>query len=135
MWFVAKTENIPNDEERGHLGRCRRHAPTMAGYPVVFETDWCGDHKLDETKILPVRNQPGSEPEPEPELAPTWDNFAKGPDFRPFSKEALIQVKPGQTVHFEIELNEEAVDLAFPSPRFAGKQPPVAKPWWERIFR
>lgn len=23
----------------------------MNGYPVVFETDWCGDHKLDENKL------------------------------------------------------------------------------------
>lgn len=29
------------------IGRCRRNAPTMAGYPVVFEyVDWCGEHKL-----------------------------------------------------------------------------------------
>ena len=33
------------------IGRCRRHAPTMNGYPVVFENDWCGDHKLDEGKV------------------------------------------------------------------------------------
>lgn len=34
------------------VGRCRRHAPTMNGYPVVFVLeDWCGDHKLDETKV------------------------------------------------------------------------------------
>lgn len=26
--------------------RCRRHAPTMQGYPAVFPHDWCGDHKL-----------------------------------------------------------------------------------------
>lgn len=32
------------------LGRCRRHAPTMAGYPVVFPRDWCGDHKLNEER-------------------------------------------------------------------------------------
>ena len=32
------------------LGRCRKHAPTMNGYPVVLEADWCGDHKLDENK-------------------------------------------------------------------------------------
>jgi hypothetical protein len=32
------------------VGRCRRHAPTMAGYPAVFPDDWCGDHKLDEEK-------------------------------------------------------------------------------------
>ncbi len=33
------------------IGRCRKHAPTMNGYPAVFWTDWCGDHKLDENKI------------------------------------------------------------------------------------
>jgi len=42
MWYVEKAP--------GFIGRCRRHAPTMGGYPVVFPTDWCGDHKLDETK-------------------------------------------------------------------------------------
>jgi len=33
------------------IGRCRRHAPTMSGFPVVFVNDFCGDHKLDENKI------------------------------------------------------------------------------------
>jgi hypothetical protein len=33
------------------LGRCRRHAPTMSGWPAVFVNDWCGDHKLDEEKL------------------------------------------------------------------------------------
>lgn len=42
MWFVEKEKN---------LGRCRRRSPTRNGFPVVFNTDWCGDHKLDETKI------------------------------------------------------------------------------------
>jgi hypothetical protein len=42
---------IPQFAEHGTVGRCRRHAPSMSGYPVVFETDWCGDHKLDEAKI------------------------------------------------------------------------------------
>ena len=32
------------------VGRCRRHAPGMGGYPVVFPLDWCGDHRLDEAK-------------------------------------------------------------------------------------
>ncbi len=45
MWFVAKEGKIT-------LGRCRRHCPTMNGYPVVFPSDWCGDHKLDETKVV-----------------------------------------------------------------------------------
>ena len=37
MFYVPK---------EGDKGRCRRHAPTMGGYPVVFTRDWCGDHKL-----------------------------------------------------------------------------------------
>jgi len=61
MWFVLKAgppvpltvpdHEIPAVMEGGMLGRCRRHAPTMNGYPAVYESDWCGDHKLDETKI------------------------------------------------------------------------------------
>ena len=43
MWWARKQDS--------HLGRCRRHAPTMSGYPAVFEHDWCGDHKLDESRI------------------------------------------------------------------------------------
>lgn len=46
MWFVQKVG--PSEKQ---FGRCRRHAPTMSGYPAVFGHDWCGDHKLDETKI------------------------------------------------------------------------------------
>ena len=33
------------------LGRCRRHAPTLSGWPAVFVNDWCGDHRLDEKKL------------------------------------------------------------------------------------
>ena len=46
MWYVDK--DAPGG---GKIGRCRRHAPTMQGYPVVFPSDWCGDHKLDESKV------------------------------------------------------------------------------------
>ena len=46
MWFVCKESDTPTI-----VGRCRRHAPTMNGYPVVYDTDWCGDHKVDETKV------------------------------------------------------------------------------------
>lgn len=60
MWFAEKklsvnnpaSEIISSDEvERGSIGRCRRHSPTMNGFPVVWQGDWCGDHKLDEGKI------------------------------------------------------------------------------------
>ena len=49
MWFLKKvTEEVQKNAPS--VGRCRRRAPTMNGYPVVFDTDWCGDHKLDEEK-------------------------------------------------------------------------------------
>ncbi|MBE9592698.1 MAG: hypothetical protein IMF19_04390 [Proteobacteria bacterium] len=46
IYYVSKGAN-------NLLGRCRRNAPvTVKGYPVVFPTDWCGEHKLDETKMI-----------------------------------------------------------------------------------
>lgn len=57
MYFVRKAVKLAEPatnrptNDKGDLGRCRRHAPTMSGFPAVFETDWCGDHKLDENKI------------------------------------------------------------------------------------
>ena len=47
MWFVRKA----GSNGTGELGRCRRRAPTMNGYPAVFTHDWCGDHKLDEEAV------------------------------------------------------------------------------------
>jgi hypothetical protein len=54
MWFVIKaTDSMENPVlPLPELGRCRRHSPTMNGYPAVFTHDWCGDHKLDENKVL-----------------------------------------------------------------------------------
>lgn len=51
-WYVEKKKR-EGDEPRTErdVGRCRRHAPTMSGYPVVFTTDWCGDHKLNENAV------------------------------------------------------------------------------------
>jgi hypothetical protein len=48
MYYVPKLDK--NDKETG-LGRCRRRSPLGNGWPVVFETCFCGDHKLDESKI------------------------------------------------------------------------------------
>ncbi len=54
MWFLPKLRSDASDPLRPPsspvLGRCRRHAPTMSGFPAVFATDWCGDHKLDANK-------------------------------------------------------------------------------------
>ena len=54
IWFVPKaiygpTGPLPNTD----IGRCRRHAPTMGGYPVTYVSDWCGDHRVDENKVQP----------------------------------------------------------------------------------
>lgn len=56
MYFVPKipsekTAILMKEDDIPILGRCRRRAPTMNGWPVQFENDWCGDHKLDENKI------------------------------------------------------------------------------------
>lgn len=49
MWWKEKQRSRPlTSEDEPGVGRCRRHAPTMNGFPVVFESDWCGDHKLNE---------------------------------------------------------------------------------------
>ena len=42
LWFVSKGDGLSD------VGRCRRHAPAMNGYPVVLQSDWCGDHRLNE---------------------------------------------------------------------------------------
>lgn len=44
------------EKEGQEVGRCRRHAPTMSGFPIVYPTDWCGDHKL----VMPERKPNGS---------------------------------------------------------------------------
>jgi len=53
IWFVLKQKqnDRPFPANSKDVGRCRRHAPTISGYPVVFTTDWCGDHRIDENKI------------------------------------------------------------------------------------
>jgi hypothetical protein len=61
MWFAPKyPEGKPQIKGDAitlppvDIGRCRRHAPTMNGYPVVFVNDWCGDHKLNENCLAGV---------------------------------------------------------------------------------
>lgn len=52
MWFVRKEPTgLVSHPGQQEVGRCRRHAPTMNGYPVVYMTDWCGDHRIDENKL------------------------------------------------------------------------------------
>lgn len=35
----------------GAVGQCRRHAPGPAGFPVIFDNGWCGDHRMDPTRV------------------------------------------------------------------------------------
>lgn len=50
MFFVVKEPTGPQPATEGDVlfGRCRKNAPTLNGWPSVFGTDWCGQHKLDE---------------------------------------------------------------------------------------
>ena len=52
MWYCPKAPSA--GATSSSLGRCRKHAPSMSGYPVVFPIDWCGDHKLDENALSSV---------------------------------------------------------------------------------
>jgi len=51
IWFVAKEQIGAIKHDAPVVGRCRRHAPTIGGYPVVYQIDWCGDHRVDENKV------------------------------------------------------------------------------------
>ena len=54
IWYVPKARTGTADAYINPLkmvGRCRRHCPTMNGFPVVYPVDWCGDHRVDENKI------------------------------------------------------------------------------------
>ena len=46
MFYVAKNDSI---------GRCREKSPTLKGWPALFPDDWCGAHKLDADKLLPIQ--------------------------------------------------------------------------------
>lgn len=58
MWFEEK---IPNQKGQitKRVGECKKRAPTMTGFPVVWSDGWCGDHKLDENnhKIIYSNNK------------------------------------------------------------------------------
>jgi len=59
MFYVEKQRYVdlgePERRElKTKLGRCRRYAPTMKGYPVVYSSDWCGEHKIGSN---PVRDE------------------------------------------------------------------------------
>jgi hypothetical protein len=51
MYFVEKPRINEAHRPDVSTGRCRRHSPTLSGWPVMKPSDWCGDHKLDEEKV------------------------------------------------------------------------------------
>lgn len=50
VFFVVKVAEPSTVAHESAFGRCRRRAPTLNGFPAVFDHDWCGDHRLDENK-------------------------------------------------------------------------------------
>ncbi len=51
MYFVLKQREGDGPRSEREVGRCRRNAPTIKGWPVMFDTDWCGEHKLNENAV------------------------------------------------------------------------------------
>lgn len=53
-WDKA-TNNMQRCELCMHYAgmRCRRHAPKgQEGWPAVYPTDWCGDHKMSKATMI-----------------------------------------------------------------------------------
>lgn len=50
VFYVPKKSDNPVNA----IGRCRRNAPTMKGFPVVYPRDWCGEHRVDENKLTGI---------------------------------------------------------------------------------
>lgn len=51
MFYVPKVPAGPISKDEAKIGRCRRNAPTMRGFPAVFPNDWCGEHRIDENRL------------------------------------------------------------------------------------
>lgn len=52
VFYVPKARGDGRITTSEHeIGRCRRNAPTMRGFPAVFPQDWCGEHRIDENRI------------------------------------------------------------------------------------
>lgn len=56
MWHVLKNPGFKSPT-KGRIGRCRKNAPTLGGWPVTWEMDWCGDHKLDSEKLQKLKKE------------------------------------------------------------------------------
>ena len=77
------------------LGRCRKHAPTLQGWPPTFEDDWCGDHKLDSLAVPEMAVDPRTATARGPAPLPAFE-----PDEpEQFVEDKLDQPGPGVGTH------------------------------------
>jgi len=51
MFYVPKAQTFVESVDHPQIGRCRERSPTIKGWPAVYPGDWCGAHKIDETKL------------------------------------------------------------------------------------
>lgn len=51
MFFIEKRPLNGLQDNPRSIGRCRCKSPTLKGWPVVYDTGWCGEHKIDENSI------------------------------------------------------------------------------------
>lgn len=50
MWYCPKV----SEDSNVYIGRCRKNAPELGGFPAVFPTDWCGNHRVNENALIPL---------------------------------------------------------------------------------
>jgi hypothetical protein len=57
--YSDKKHPLIKEEITTYPGRCRRYAPTMKGYPVVYgNSDWCGEHKIGSNPVRDGKEAP-----------------------------------------------------------------------------
>lgn len=50
---------VPKKAYGDNQGACRRNAPTLKGYPVVYgNADWCGEHKIGSNPVRDGKEKP-----------------------------------------------------------------------------
>jgi hypothetical protein len=42
--LLCKTCKYFIEKDPSFTGHCRKYAPTIKGFPVVYDSDWCGEH-------------------------------------------------------------------------------------------
>jgi hypothetical protein len=51
VFFQPLLHSDVKEGDQIRLGKCRKNAPTVAGFPQVLPYEFCGEHRLDAEKL------------------------------------------------------------------------------------